>query len=60
MEFSCYNLIKGDLTDMPDITKDGEVIELGSVDGYNSYYVKQFDADAHSNWDEEYGFWHEW
>jgi thiol-disulfide isomerase/thioredoxin len=49
-----FYAIKGDLTDLPDITKDGEVIELASVDGYNSYYVIQFDADAHSNWDEEY------
>ena len=54
VDLGMFYAIKGDLTDLPDITKDGEVIELGSVDGYNSYYVIQFDADAHSNWDEEY------
>jgi thiol-disulfide isomerase/thioredoxin len=54
VDLGMFYTIKGDLTDLPDITKDGEVIELGSVDGYNSYYVIQFDADAHSNWDEEY------
>ena len=54
VDLGMFYAIKGDLTELPDITKDGEVIELGSVDGYNSYYVIQFDADAHSNWDEEY------
>ena len=49
-----YYAIKGSQTDLPAITKDKEIIDLGSVDGFNRYYVVEFVSDAHSNWDKEY------
>lgn len=49
-----YYAIKGSQTDLPTTTKDKEIIDLGSVDGFNRYYVVEFVSDAHSNWDKEY------
>ena len=49
-----YYAVKGDLTNLKGITKDKEIIELGSADDFNYYYIKESVRDAHSNWDKEF------
>ena len=49
-----YYAVKGDLMNLKGISKDNEIIELGSGDGFNYYYVNQFVRDAHSNWDKAF------
>lgn len=49
-----YYAVKGDLTNNKGISKDNEVIELGSGDGFNYYYINEFVPDAHSNWDKAF------
>jgi thiol-disulfide isomerase/thioredoxin len=53
-ELGVFYAVKGDVTNLDGISKENEIIELGSGDGFNYYYIKEFVRDAHSNWDKAF------